>query len=44
MGKLAAFGLGGALGLIYRYDVLLLIPTAFLTMTGYPTWRRERPR
>ncbi len=38
---LAATGLGGLTGYLYRDDVLLAILAVFLAITGYALWRRK---
>jgi mercuric ion transport protein len=37
-------GISGALGYVYRGDVLLPILAAFLLLTGYALWRRKRTK
>ena len=41
---LSAIGLSGALGYIYRDDVLLPLMAFFIVMTGYALWRRKRAK
>lgn len=37
-------GISGALGYIYRDDVLLPILAGFLILTGYALWRRRQTK
>lgn len=37
-------GISGALGYVYRDDVLLPILAGFLILTGYALWRRKRTK
>ncbi|TDL81216.1 mercury resistance system transport protein MerF [Meridianimarinicoccus aquatilis] len=37
-------GVSGALGYVYRDDVLLPILAGFLLLTGYALWRRKRTK
>lgn len=39
---LGAVGLSGAIGYVYRDDVLLPLMAFFLVITGYALWRRKR--
>lgn len=39
---LGAAGLTGAVGYIYRDDVLLPVLAVFLAITGWALWRRKR--
>jgi mercuric ion transport protein len=39
---LGAIGLSGALGYVYRDDVLLPLMAVFIMMTGYALWRRKQ--
>ena len=39
---LSAVGLSGAMGYVYRDDVLLPLMAFFLVITGYAIWRRKR--
>ena len=39
---LGAVGLSGAIGYVYRDDVLLPLMAFFLVITGYALWRRTR--
>ena len=39
---LSAIGLSGAIGYVYRDDVLLPLMAVFLAITGYALWRRKR--
>ena len=39
---LSAVGLSGAIGYVYRDDVLLPLMAFFLVITGYAQWRRKR--
>jgi len=39
---LSTIGLSGAIGYVYRDDVLLPLMAAFLAITGYALWRRKR--
>ncbi|MGH1482869.1 MAG: mercury resistance system transport protein MerF [Geminicoccales bacterium] len=39
---LSTIGLSGAIGYVYRDDVLLPLMVAFLAITGYALWRRKR--
>ncbi len=41
---LGGLGLSGALGYVYRDDVLLPMLAFFIAMTGYALWRRRRAR
>lgn len=37
-------GISGALGYVYRDDVLLPVLAGFLILTGYALWRRRRAK
>lgn len=39
---LSTIGLSGAIGYVYRDDVLLPLMAAFLAISGYALWRRKR--
>lgn len=41
---LSGIGLSGALGYVYRDDVLLPLMAFFIVMTGYALWRRKRAK
>ncbi|MBM2578161.1 mercury resistance system transport protein MerF [Jannaschia sp. Os4] len=41
---LGILGLSGALGYVYRDDVLLAVLAGFLILTGYALWRRRRTK
>lgn len=39
---LSVVGLSGAIGYVYRDDVLLPLMAIFLVITGYALWQRKR--
>ena len=39
---LSSIGLSGAIGYVYRDDVLLPLTAFFMVITGYALWRRKR--
>lgn len=41
---LGILGLSGALGYVYRDDILLPVLAGFLILTGYALWRRRRTK
>ena len=41
---LSALGMSGALGYVYRDDLLLPLLATFVLLTGYALWRLRRDR